>query len=921
MVKFKFGSKDPAAGSAKGRAVIFFVVIIILVILAVGYLLYRRHAGSRITPQAGLVTAPGIQSVPGVGQTSTEYVRLQQQQNVQQAQIAAQQGTAAVPTITRVSYFGPAAFTSPAGTSGKTGCHPDELMRARTAGVTAEELRCKGCSLADLKAAGYTAGELAQAGFTPSELKNAGFTPSQLRQAGFTAAELKRAGFSPRELAQAGYSPGALAQAGFSNNDIKNAGYNPADLAAAGIGIAAPSNLPKDCNIDSLKRARAQGISAAALKKLGCGATALRAAGYTAADLRKAGFTPEELKAAGFSPQELKAAGFTAGQLRRAGFNANDLKNAGFTPADLKNAGFSPTDLKNAGFSPNDLKNAGYTSGDLLRAGYNPSEVLPSGQMALPQQGGVGSTAIGPRGVGPANCSVEALRLARAQGISATELKSRGCNAQALLAAGYTPAELKAAGYTDGDLAQAGLTPAQVLAANAALTTQCSVEALRRARAQGMSAVELKKRGCSPAAMLAAGYTPAELKAAGYTNQELRAAGVPVTSVSTPTGVVSGAAIPSVGNTEIQLSRLQASQERQLNEQQRQQKLAQVESSMVSQANSLFSTWTPPATQEYVAGEAPKEEAGAAAGSQGAGGGAMPAGGAPPAGIAPGTPPEAGMPSGAAGGGAALAGGAAGGGGGTPSGGAGAPGGGGAPGAGASPGGGAGAPGGAPVVPGAVPAGASAAVSTCAYVKAGDIMMGVLNSTVNSDDNSPVIATIVSGKLRGAKLIGQFTLLKNRVLINFTKMNLPGKPATIAINAVAIDPQTAHTALADCVNNHYLLRYGTLFASSFLSGLATAISQQGTQIAVGPGGIMITRATLNTPQTLAVALGTVGTQYASSLSSNFTRPPTVYVYAGNSIGILFMQDLVDIPAICCPDIDKTCNGIGSSMGCCTGTTY
>ena len=44
-----------------------------------------------------------------------------------------------------------------------------------------------------------------------------------------------------------------------------------------------------------------------------------------------------------------------------------------------------------------------------------------------------------------------------------------------------------------------------------------------------------------------------------------------------------------------------------------------------------------------------------------------------------------------------------------------------------------------------------------------------------------------------------------------------------AIQAVAIDPQTARTALAGQINNHYLLKYGTLFASSFLQGVGSSL--------------------------------------------------------------------------------------------------
>ncbi|MBA2654553.1 MAG: hypothetical protein H0U71_05755 [Gammaproteobacteria bacterium] len=808
MARFKFGKRDSST-SAKRRAVIFFLSVIVIVVVLIGYLVYKRHSGG-VPTVVGLTGAPGVQSIPGVGTTSTEYVKLQEQQNISQAQIAEEKGTSAVPTITRTSYFGPSEFQ--AGVT-RPECSPDALRRARAAGVTADELRCKGCSLAALKAAGYTAGELANAGFNPTDLKNAGYTAADLRAAGFTPAELKKAGFNAGQLAAAGYSPSALAQAGFTPAELRNAGFNPNALAAAGIGGQAYSNLPKDCSIDALRRAHAQGIPASALKKLGCGAAALRAAGYTAGDLHNAGFTPEELRAAGYSPADLRAGGLTAGQLRRAGLNANDLKNAGYSPADLRNAGFGAGALRNAGFSPDDLKKAGYTNGDLLRGGFNPADLLaPSAGL-------------------PPNCSVEALRQARAQGVTAAQLRGRGCSAAALLAAGYTPAELKAAGYGDDDLRNAGLTPAQIADSNAQIANQCSMDALRKARAEGVPAADLLRRGCSQDALLAAGYTPADLRGAGI--------GGP-----SPVGLTGAATIPSVGNSEIQLAQLQANQEQQLNDQQKTQRMAQVQSSMVSQANSLFTNWTPPAPQMYVAGDPPKEVAATATTTTTSAGTIVKTATTSPVAI------------------------------------------------------------GGPTL-------------ECAYVKGGDIMMAVLTSTVNSDENSPVIAQIVSGKLRGGKLIGQFTLLKKKVLITFNKLNMPGKPGSLGINAVAIDPETAHTALADCVNNHYWLRYGTLFASSFLSGLADAISQQGSQTSTGAGGILVTHDPLSTGQTVAVALGAVGSQYASVLGSNFTRPPTVYVYAGNSIGILFMQDLTGFPSDCCPDVDKTCNNLGAGAGCIT----
>ena len=53
---------------------------------------------------------------------------------------------------------------------------------------------------------------------------------------------------------------------------------------------------------------------------------------------------------------------------------------------------------------------------------------------------------------------------------------------------------------------------------------------------------------------------------------------------------------------------------------------------------------------------------------------------------------------------------------------------------------------------------------------------------------------------------------------------------SLTVNTVAISEQTARTAMASSVDHHYLTKYGILFASSFMSGIGTAISQSGASV-------------------------------------------------------------------------------------------
>lgn len=667
-----------ALKDTKTRTIIIVVMIIVLIGIGIGWFGLKRTQEKTLPTGASVARAPGIESIPGVGTPSREYVKTQEQENVLRAQQAAREGTSSIPTITRTTYTGPSEFTQPGvpganSAASSADCSPEALARARQSGVKAEELRCKGCDAAALRAAGYTAGELMNAGFSAQELKNAGFTAAELREAGFTAAELARAGFSPTELAAAGYSVAELLQAGISADQLAAAGITSQQLAAAGIGATAGAGkLPKDCSVEKLKEARAQGVTAAALRKMGCGVAALKAAGFSAKELKDAGFNAKELKDGGFSAQDLKAAGFSAGELRQAGFSAADLKNAGFSAADLRDAGFSAEELANAGFTADELKAAGFTEGELARAGI----------------------------------------------ISPTTAAS-GASANGLTATSTTP--------TSSSTAAFGTVP----------------------------------------------------------------------SVAVDPGVEA-------------LERLQKRQAEQLSLQERQERIAAMQQAMSQQAGDLFASWSPPPTQDFVQGQLDKEkDANGAAGQS----------------SVTTTTSTAQMSAGA------------------------------------------------PII------------------KAGAIMFAVLETALDSDEPSPILATIVEGPYKGARLVGNFQRTHKKVVVSFNLINIPSYAQSIPINAVAIDPDTARTALADNVNSHYLLRYGTLFGSSFIEGLAKATEESGSTTNVTFGITTTSTPVLDAKDKLIVAGGQVGKRFAQTMSSIFHTPPTVKVNAGGGIGILFMTDV------------------------------
>jgi hypothetical protein len=181
-------------------------------------------------------------------------------------------------------------------------------------------------------------------------------------------------------------------------------------------------------------------------------------------------------------------------------------------------------------------------------------------------------------------------------------------------------------------------------------------------------------------------------------------------------------------------------------------------------------------------------------------------------------------------------------------------------------------------------------------IKAGAILYAVLDTAVDSDyPDSPVMATVVAGKFKGAKLLGGIKTVKNgqRVMLEFNLINMDKWVTGKSVDAFAIDPSTARSAVATSVNNHYMLRYGTLFASSFMQGLGEAIEESGTTVSSDDGVVTSSSEDLDTEETILVALGQVGETAGEEVSKLTDTPPTVRVKSGVGIGVLFMADVTE----------------------------
>jgi intracellular multiplication protein IcmE len=945
--------------NTRTRVIIVFTTISILIAVTIGYLkLHGEHSG--ILSSAVSKGPTGIKSIPGAIDPTVQYAHLQEQQNEQQAVQASTKGNSAIPTIIRTQSIGQgvgvigsqsgvgfAALAREDDSGAQRSLWVQTLQNGNCSKSAVSEVLSQGAQLSDLKSAcscvqlkddGYdlkdlepvcACKELKAAGYNARQLKDLGYSAERLRDCGFDACELRNAGFTAQQMKDGGFTDGELKGAGFSEHEISAAGGLPAGITAGDVRKAG-------CDADTLNKLRQAGTSASAVRRIsGCSAEQLKAAGFTAQQLKDAGFSAADLKKAGFTPSQLKEGGYSARDLLNAGYKSDDLANAGYTDAQikagqaelppgitasdvknagcsaealkrqreagvsatlikqysgcnaqaLKSAGFSDADLKNAGFTPQDLSAAntpisdeaikeaacdpvklkqlysqgasaerikklnGCSAQDLSAAGYNdklfsanPANTLADGRVA--------------------DCSAAYLRKAKANGLSAATIhQTLGCSASALKdagfttkdlkAAGFTAAELKKAGFSAGDLKAAGFSPKEMKDAgfSAAELKAAGVSAkdLKEAgfsaaelKAAGVSAKDLKEAGFSAAELNAAGVSAKDLQEAGYTADQLSAAGfkpqdssVAVLSQSTSTSVNPNITpLPSVPGAKQNPLSNPTNNNVQLQAILKKQDNQLADQKYQQKIQLRTSNMNTAATQLLQSWKTVSNQTFVAA-EEGKG-----------------SVEESAMD--AAHGRASSR---------------------------------------------SAAEGLDSNTSNSVAIKTGDILFAVMDTAVNSDEPGPILATIVSGKFKGTKLIGSFNLPShsNSMVITFNTMSIPGLSKTVSISSFAIDPNTARTALSSRTDHHYLMRYGSLFASSFMEGFGNAFQSANTTVTVGGSGTNnvtvsngVGRSSL---ENAVIGLATVGKSWGQASQQLFSTPVTVEVYAGTGIGVLFTQDV------------------------------
>ena len=177
-------------------------------------------------------------------------------------------------------------------------------------------------------------------------------------------------------------------------------------------------------------------------------------------------------------------------------------------------------------------------------------------------------------------------------------------------------------------------------------------------------------------------------------------------------------------------------------------------------------------------------------------------------------------------------------------------------------------------------------------IRPGDLLYAVVDTGVNSDVPSAVMATVAAGKYKNARLLGGFQRHDKRLVLAFNRVVLPSGE-TIQLEGYAVDPGTSEASVASRVDTHFFSRWGGLIASAFLEGLGTAKRYSGAQSTTyGTYGESTDQMVWNSyslEDQAWIAAGKVGEKAGKIFEEGFDRPPTVYLASGTAIGVLVLN--------------------------------
>lgn len=179
---------------------------------------------------------------------------------------------------------------------------------------------------------------------------------------------------------------------------------------------------------------------------------------------------------------------------------------------------------------------------------------------------------------------------------------------------------------------------------------------------------------------------------------------------------------------------------------------------------------------------------------------------------------------------------------------------------------------------------------------AGTIEYAQLITEANTDAPGPVLAQIMSGPLRGARILGSFNAHDNYLVLTFKTVVVDG--VSYAADAMALDPSSANPGVVTEIDQRYFKRVVLPAAAAFIEGMGKAIAESGsTSVSVSGETVVQSDEELDTRQEALKGVEEAAGKVGDFLDKEASQTkPLIKVHAGTAVGILFLSPVTRDPS-------------------------
>ncbi len=172
---------------------------------------------------------------------------------------------------------------------------------------------------------------------------------------------------------------------------------------------------------------------------------------------------------------------------------------------------------------------------------------------------------------------------------------------------------------------------------------------------------------------------------------------------------------------------------------------------------------------------------------------------------------------------------------------------------------------------------------------AGTIEYAQLITEANSDAPGPVLAQIMSGPLRGSRILGSFKTEEEYLVLTFRTVVVDG--ISYPLDAVALDPSSANPGIVTEIDQRYFRRVILPAAAAFVEGMGRAIAESGsTNVSVSGETVVQSEEKLDTRQELLKGVEEGASKVSEFLDNDASQiKPLIKVHAGTAVGLLFLS--------------------------------